>query len=112
MKKFEVEVSRIDEYIIEIDETIWTEERLKVFAEVFYSFDDLEELAKHISFSLMRFGTESFHEGFGFFETYREGRNVPIKQFYNGEMVSEFCKGIKVTIVTEDDEFDYMVTEK
>lgn len=112
MKKFNVEVSRIDEYIVEIDETVWNEEFLAEWAETFFEFDDLEDLAKHISFLFLRFGHGEFFEGFGHIETYRAGSDTPIRQFKGSSKVEKFCPGIRVTIICEDNDFDYSVIEK
>ncbi|GIN22493.1 hypothetical protein [Siminovitchia fordii] len=56
MKKFKVTVSREDEYIIEMDETVMNEQWIEDFKKVFYDIDDLQGHAEHIAQFRSRFG--------------------------------------------------------
>jgi hypothetical protein len=38
MKKFEVEVTRVDKYEIHVDEDVWTAEGIEDFENTFYDF--------------------------------------------------------------------------
>lgn len=81
----------------------------------FNNCDDIEELVEHLSFMLIRFGYEGFLEGFGYVYTENESGNQ-LSQFNydnNGKMVkvSDFAKGIKVRIISMDDDYDYETDE-
>jgi hypothetical protein len=65
VKKFKCTVTRVDEYIIELDETILNEEFNKEFREYFYNFYDLEDHARFFAQFQARFDDESFIEGYG-----------------------------------------------
>lgn len=115
MKKYNVEAIRTDQYIVEIDETVWTDEALESWSSVFFDIENTQELAEHISFSLMRFGYERFIEGFGYLQTQNED-GYQYSQFERdnkGNMVTvtEFAAGIKVTIISEDDEYSFETEE-
>jgi hypothetical protein len=64
MKKFKVAVTRIDEYIVSIDENLANQEWMDHFKKYFYDFNTLEEHAEHIAQYRARFG-EGFIEGYG-----------------------------------------------
>lgn len=115
MKKYKVNAIRTDEYEIEIDENIWTEEALEAWNSVFGGCDNLEELAKHLSFSLLRFGYERFLEGFGYVYTVNK-KGEKLSQYErdndgNWIIVSDFANGIKVKIIREDDDYDFEIDE-
>lgn len=115
MKKFKINAIRTDEYIVEIDEKVWNKEALNAWNEVFGGCDTVQELAEHISFLILRFGYERFLEGFGYL--YVQGEDGRQKTLYKHDdagklvFVTEFAEGIKVTIISEDDEYDFE-TEK
>lgn len=90
-KRFKVEVTRIDEYIIEIDEDIYNEEWITEFERHFHPLDNgLESIAEDIAIFRARFG-ERFQEGYGRItedscinllvekDDYAEGLNIVIK---------------------------------
>ncbi len=114
MKRFNARPQRTDEYIIEIDENVWNDDALKEWGNVFWELDGIEDLVEAIAMSLLRDGYERFIEGFGYLYTMRRG-GYHLKQYehVDGDFreVTEFAKGIKVTIVSEDDEFECEVEE-
>ena len=65
MKKFKCTVTRVDEFVVELDENILNEEFNKEFREYFYNFYDLEDHAKMMAQFQARFGDDSFIEGYG-----------------------------------------------
>ena len=66
MKKFKCTVTRVDEYVIELDENVLNEEFNKEFREYFYNFHDLEDHAKMFAQYQARIGDDdSFIEGYG-----------------------------------------------
>jgi len=64
MKRFKTTVTRTDEYIIEIDETIIDEQWMDDFRHVFYSLYSHYEHAEHLAQIRARLG-EGFIEGYG-----------------------------------------------
>ena len=64
IKKFEVEVTRVDKYVIEIDQDIITDEWMEEFRNVYFEFDSLEEHAEHIGQFRARFNNGSYYGGF------------------------------------------------
>lgn len=115
MKKYKVNAIRTDEYEIEIDENIWTEEALEAWNRVFGGCDDLEDLIRYLSFSLLRFGYERFLEGFGYVYTINK-KGEKLSQYERDDdgnwiIVSDFANGIKVKIITEDDDHDFEIDE-
>ena len=67
MKKFRCVVTRVDEFVVELDETVLNEEFNKEFRESFYNFHDLEDHAKHMAQLQARFGDEEdFIEEYGY----------------------------------------------
>ena len=97
MEKFRVEVTRTDTYQGEIDPTVWTDERIKGWANYFYKTEDRKELAEHLASSMARNGSTSQHEGFGIvvlkdrkdkdINSYEENRNDSII----AKIISEDC---------------------
>lgn len=104
MKRFKCTVTREDEYIIEIDENVFDEERLEHFREYFYDFDSLEEHAEHIAQFRARFGDHDFIEGYGI--PLVNGKNP---RYDNDE--SSLEKGINIVVVSEDKYCDVDVEE-
>jgi len=64
MKRFKTKVTRIDEYIIEIDENVIDEQWMDDFRHVFFSLYDHYEHAEHLAQIRARLG-EGFIEGYG-----------------------------------------------
>jgi hypothetical protein len=65
MKKFKCTVTRTDEFVVELDENVFTEEYMKEFRDVFYRFYDLEDHAKHLAWFQAEHGDDRFIEGYG-----------------------------------------------
>lgn len=109
---FKTTAIRTDEYEIQIDENIWNAEALADYSKVFSPIDSIQELAEHLAFSLLRFGSDhGFIEGFGYVKMYRKN-NSPIKHFRSGGEVpeTEYAKGISAKILSEDDDYDFEIT--
>lgn len=62
-RKFKVTVERTDEYIIEIDENVMTEEWMDNYRQVFYDFDTIEDHVEHVAQLRARFHNTSFYGG-------------------------------------------------
>ena len=101
MKKFKVEVERVDEYEIEFDEEIINDEFMKDYKEFFSDIETLEEHAENIAVFRARFG-ERFIEGYG----------NPMVNGRSPFMVKEedVERGINIKVISEGD-FDNMYVE-
>jgi len=99
MKTFNLEVRRTDEYQIKIDENVWTEDKLKDWSSIFFKVEDTDELAEIIAKAIMREGSDSFIEGFGYFKIVDENGKTVSR--YIDE--SKYCPGIEIHIIEEDD---------
>jgi hypothetical protein len=109
MKNFITTAIRTDEYEIYIDENIWNDEALKTWGEVFHEVDSVEEIVKHLAFSLMRFGSGSFIEGFGYVKTFRKdgSQHKIFGAGFKEIPEDEYAKGISAKIIVEDDDYDF-----
>ena len=94
LKKFTVEVTRTDEYEIEIDTDVWNEELIKQFNDTIYESENDEDIAKHLAMSISSQGKGEWMEGFGY-----------VKQRFHrmekGELFDQY-KSLRVK-VTDDD---------
>jgi len=102
MKRFKCKVERIDEYIIEFDESVLNDEWLDEFSKHFYKFKDLEEHAEHIAQHRARF-EQNFIEGYGIPLV-----NGKVPHFADEKSVS---KAINIIIVNEDEDCEVEVEE-
>lgn len=113
MKKFRLEITRTDEYHFDVDENIWDEAALKDYSNTFSTVETIPDLLENLAFQVMRFGSDKFYEGFGYVrEIDHNGKDV--KQYGNDHIElkeSDYCQGITMTLVSEDDEFDYDTKE-
>lgn len=109
MKIFDTETIQTTEFRIEIDESVWTEQRLKEWGEVFYSVTSLEHFAEIISESVVLEGIGQFAEGFGKIKTvYPDG-----DLYWNQNKDDKFCDGILIHVIyTEDDSIETDVVDK
>ena len=106
MQKFRVELTRTDEFEIEIDEEIFNEKELKNWSDVFHTVDNLQEFVVYLVELMARFGLENFHEGFGKLHRVNSaGKSLD----YLDE--GEYIKGILVKIISEDSQCETDCTE-
>ncbi|MBD8349378.1 hypothetical protein [Dysgonomonas sp. HGC4] len=116
MKKYSIDAVRTDNYIVEIDESVWTQAALEGWGSVFFDMDDTKELAEHIAYLVMREGYQKFLEGFGYLYTQDEdGRHL--KQWARNEKgvlaeVIDFSPGVKLTIISADDDYTFETEEQ
>lgn len=114
MKKYNIEVVRTDEFLVEIDETEWTFEEIKKWASVFWPAETPEDIAKHLAQSVSRLGTsEGFYEGFGYVKMYRPDGSIR-KQFDSDlEEVKEenYTVGLAIWIISLDEDYETEITE-
>lgn len=113
MSKFKVTVTRVDEYEIEIDESIWDEKALKDWASVFFDVKDAAEFAKHFAIAWMRNDDKYFIEGYGYvkeFDKNGELKGIPYRK-EDGEFgyplpEEKYSKGISIVAISQDDDYD------
>lgn len=65
IKKFKVEVTRTDEYLVEIDEEIYNKKWRMEFAEVFWPLESTADIAQDLAANQMIHG-QKFWEGYGY----------------------------------------------
>jgi len=97
IQKYTVEVTRVDEYEIEIDDSIWTDEVIKEWSESFFEIDEnnhQESFVKNLSESLTHQGIQTDIEGFGFVKQ-------RLHKMKPGDLLSQYSEGL--TKVTEDE---------
>lgn len=102
IRKFRCEVTRVDEYEIELDDEVLNEEFLNEFSKYFYEFDTLEEHAEYIAEFRARFG-ERFIEGYG--SPLVNGK----KPYFEQEKYVN--KAINIKVISEDDDCEVEVEE-
>lgn len=113
IQKYKVEVTRVDEYEIEIDDSVYTDEFIEEWSESFYSTDEdnrQENFIKHLAEAITRKETAEGLEGFGYVK--QRLIKMPEGQFlrqpkYGLNKVSEeeYAPGLMVTINSYDDDY-------
>jgi hypothetical protein len=105
MKKFKCHVTKTVECdcIIEIDENQINEEWMKDFRKSFYGFTELKQHAEHLSSYVTDEMEYNFMEGYGYVLV--DGIN-PF-----ADKSSAFEKGINITNINRDEDYEYEVTE-
>ncbi|MBS1684741.1 MAG: hypothetical protein JSS76_08305 [Bacteroidetes bacterium] len=86
MPKFRVEVTRRDEFIVEIDPSVYTDQQIKEFRESFYPAKDYHDIAKYVGVACSQDRLNDFHEGFGRIDVRYEGE---ISERREGEYYAE-----------------------
>lgn len=114
IKKYKVEVIRTDEYEIEIDDSIWTDEQIEQWSLMFYKTNDdsrQEDFVKHLAEAITTNGLRYGMEGFGFVkQKYKNDKEDDFLIQHNnlGERIREenFTPGILVNIISYNDGYD------
>ena len=120
LKKFRVEVVRTDEYEIEIDDSVYTDEFIEQWSE---SFQDTEEdsrqqdFVKHLAGSITCTGKKEFLEGFGFIKQRFHSMDTDdfLTQYSKGftkVTEEEYSPGIKVEIINYDEDYEIEIFDK
>jgi len=103
MKRFKTTVTRIDEYIIEIDDNELNEQWMDDFRHVFFPFYEYDEHAEQLAQMRARFG-EGFIEGYG--NVLIDGRKP-----WHITDENQVNKAINIKIISEDNDCDVEVEE-
>ncbi|MFV8336460.1 hypothetical protein ACNQF7_10295 [Flavobacterium sp. RSP29] len=114
IKKYTIEVTRVDEYEIEIDDSIWTDERISSWSDSFFETDEdsrQEDFVKLLANALTHQDIKEGMEGFGYvkqkYHSMEEGDLLT--QYSSGlTKVSEenYTEGLFVNIISHKDEYD------
>lgn len=109
--KFKIKVTRTDEYVIEIDETIWDEKALKEWSKTFHPIESVKKFAENYAVNFLRYGANRFLEGYGYVrQLYSNGEFKGMSVNSDGKYrllpPAEFTKGITIMPLSEDEEFE------
>jgi hypothetical protein len=112
IQKYKVEVVRTDEYEIEIDDAIYTDEFIEQWSEGFYETDSdnrEEDFVKHLANAITFDDKAKFLEGFGFIKQRYHSMNLGnlLTQYSSKSKVKEedYSPGLVVTINTHADDY-------
>ena len=114
IQKYKVEVVRTDEYEIEIDDAIYTDEVIEQWSESLFDTDEdsrQEDFVKHLASSITSSGTAKGLEGFGFIKQKLNCmEDGYLLSQYSSELKKvteeEFSPGIMVNIIGYDDDYE------
>ena len=102
MEKFKVTITRLFEYEIEVDPTVWTPKEIREWSKVFFPATTCEDIAKHLGNALP---DDKEPEGFGYVKLFKQDGSQ-CKKFDRGIILAEederYTKGLKVKILDED----------
>ena len=117
METFKVVAKREDNYVISIDPEQWNEEYLANWSSVFHKVYEVKDIVENLSFQILRFGSTGHYEGYGYVKTFAsDGRElIQTMRGDDGSLVvvteRDYCKGISVTIIDEDEEYEFEIEE-
>lgn len=104
MKKFQCVVTRIDEYVVEIDETIINQEFIDNFSRYFWKLDGLEDIASQMArHQLLHGDSVIYMEGLG--NVKRDGK-LP----WHSQDKEGFTPGLNINIICEGDDIEADIT--
>ncbi len=103
MRKFNVVVTIIQEYEIEIDETLYNEDWKTGFENAFWDLPDgLKDVAKDLA-RHKGLNNDIFQEGYGVIKV--DGKNPSFID------ENPCAKGLNINIISENEDIDYEVNE-
>lgn len=105
LKKFEVEVTTTNKYIIEFDEKHINSDWMESYKENFYNYDSLEKHAEHLAETraTLHNKSESFYEGYGNIRIIRGG--------FDSKEWEKVTDGITLKVVSEGEEAETVARE-
>lgn len=113
MPKFKVQVTRVDEYEIDIDESVWDKKALEDWGSVFHTVNSVEDIAKDLAISWMRFEDDYFKEGYGYVkELDNDGKvkGIPYKtddgKFGYPLPEERYTAGITIKPISQDEDYE------
>lgn len=66
MKSIKMDVRVYERPVVKIDESYWTEDKIKEFNDYMYDADTVEDIARHALTGVLNLGENAFIEGFGY----------------------------------------------
>lgn len=117
IQKFKIEVTRVDEYVIEVDDSMYTDEFIEQWSESFYETNEdsrQEDFAKHLASALTSEGLTRGIEGFGYIKQklFRDDVNHLLTQ-YSSELKTiteeDYSPGLLVDIIQYDEDYEIEV---
>ncbi|MRX40600.1 hypothetical protein GJU43_15035 [Flavobacterium sp. LC2016-23] len=114
IKKYTVEVTRVDEYQIEIDDAIYTDDVIEQWSESFYETEEdtrQEDFVKHLAKAMTSGGIKEGLEGFGYVKQKHdnmEAGNLLTQYTSQSKKVTEeeYSPGLFVNIINHDNDYD------
>jgi hypothetical protein len=114
IKKYKIEVTRVDEYEIEIDDAIYTDEVIEQWSEGFYETNEdtrQEDFVKHLANGLTSGGIKEAMEGFGFVKQkfHKMPADELLTQYSSGfKKVTDvdYSPGLLVNVISYDDDYE------
>ena len=105
MKKFKITVTRTDEYEIEVDETVWTQETLFKWSNIFQEAESPEDFAKCLAASITYYGSDhGIMEGFGNVQIFRHDGTEIIK-------AGKKTEGLSAKLLVENGDYECVAEE-
>ncbi|MEZ0182629.1 hypothetical protein AB9T89_10315 [Flavobacterium oncorhynchi] len=119
IQKYKVEVTRVDEYEIEIDDAIYTDEFIEQWSESFFETDEgsrKEDFAKHLAGAITSGGKAEPLDGFGYvkqkFHSSKEGDLLfQVKSGMQKVTEEDYSPGLFVNIISYDDDYQTEIFE-
>lgn len=117
LKKFTVEVTRTDEYEIEIDTDVWNQERIKQYNDSFSEVEDFDDIVIEVARCISHQGKNQFIEGFGFVKQkwHRSepgDLNTQYSSGFSKVKEEEYDQGLLVNIISHADEYEVELFDK
>ncbi len=113
IQKFTVEVTRVDEYEIEIDDAIYTDEVIEQWSESFQETDEdnrKEDFVKHLANAITSGGKAEPMEGFGYVKqkwhaSKEDDLLFQVKSGMQKVTEEDYSPGLFVNIISHDDDY-------
>ena len=114
LKKFTIEVTRTDEYEIEIDTDVWNQERINAYNDSFQDAETIDDIVKIVAKCISHQGKNEFIEGFGFIkQKWHKSEPGKLNTQYSSGFTKvtdeEYSEGLLVNIIAHADADEYDV---
>jgi hypothetical protein len=111
LKKFTVEVTRTDEYEIEIDTDVWNQERIDQYSKSFSEVEDIDDIVMEVARCISHQDKNAFIEGFGFIkQKWHRSEPGDLNTQYSSGFTKvkddEYDQGLLVNIIAYADEYE------
>lgn len=109
--RYNVEVTRVDEYEIHIDDAIWTEEEIKKWSNTFQDAKKPKHIVDHLAKAITNHGIAEGMEGFGYVK--QKHCRMPNGDFYSQQTAflekikeSDYTKGLSVIVIQHNEDYE------